>query len=279
VALILSAVAALAALRRPRRERAMILFFAAATLLLVLLMLPISAPAWELVPLAALIQFPWRLLALSAVSLSVLAAFSTAGRESPGPRPEAPTLVLALVAVLASFPYTLPQYTPLPESAASPLLSIEFELEYEDMRGMTAWSEEMPPTSPLVAQYLAGESLVTAEVLAPDASLEMMRAAGASDEVRVQAPSGTTVLFYTYYFPGWRVYVDGQRVPNSEMQIVPPYGLLAVDVPPGEHHVLLRWGDTPLRLAGKVTTLAGLVLALVLIALPQRRTWQFPPQG
>jgi hypothetical protein len=272
VALILSVVAIMAAIRRPRGERAIILFFAAAALLLILLVLPVSAPAWELVPLAALIQFPWRLLALTAICLSVLSAFSTAGHRSPGPRPDAPTLVLGLVAILASFPYTLPQYTPLPESAESPLLSIEFELDYEDMRGMTAWSEEMPPSSPLVEQYLAGESLTTAQVLAPDASLEMIRAGGASDEVRVQAPNGTTVLFYTYYFPGWRVYVDGQRVPESEMQIVPPYGLLAVDVPPGEHHVLLRWGDTPLRLAGKVTTLAGLALALFLVALPRRRT-------
>ena len=78
-------------------------------------------------------------------------------------------LVLALVAILASFPYTLPQYTPVPESAEGPLLSIEFELQYTDMRGMTAWTQEMPADSPLVEQYLAGGPLMTAEVLALDA--------------------------------------------------------------------------------------------------------------
>ena len=36
-------------------------------------------------------------------------------------------------------------------------MTIEFELEYTDMRGMTAWTEEFPTDSPLVEQYLAGE--------------------------------------------------------------------------------------------------------------------------
>ena len=182
--------------------------------------------------------------------------------------------------VLGSFPYTLPQYTPVPESAESPLLSIEFELKYTDMRGMTAWTQEMPATSPLVEQYLAGSPLVTAKVLAPGASLEMIRAGGASDELRVRSPGGTPLRFYTYYFPGWRVYVDGQRLPDSALRPETVYGLLTVDIPAGEHHVLLRWGDTPLRLTGKTLTLVSLAIALALVVLPtilRRRPQETPP--
>jgi hypothetical protein len=174
------------------------------------------------------------------------------------------------VAVLASFPYTLPQYTPIPASAESPLLSIEFELEYTDMRGMTAWTREMPPDSPLVAQYQAGEPLVTAEALAPGASVEMIRAAGASDEMWVRSPEGTALRFFTYYFPGWKVYVDGERLPDWALRPETVYGLLTVDVPPGEHRVLLRWGDTPVRSVGKGLTLASLALALGLALAPRR---------
>jgi hypothetical protein len=272
VPFLLAAVAAVAAAWQaggPGRERALVFLFAGAGLALTFLMLPLSAPLWELVPLVALVQFPWRLLAPAAVVLSILAGFALPWQEPDAGRPpgavHGPTLALTLVAVLATFAYTLPQYTSVPGSAESPLLTIEFELEYEDMRGMTRWTEEMPPTSPLVAQYQAGEPLVTGEVLAPGASLEMIRAGGASDEMRVRSPQGTTLLFYTYYFPGWQVYVDGQRLPESALEIVPPYGLLAVEVPPGEHHVLLRWGDTPLRRAGKLLSLAFLVLALGLV--------------
>jgi hypothetical protein len=287
VPLILAFVATIAAFRRPTRERALILFFVVATLLLVFLMLPLSAPLWQALPLAALIQFPWRLLALTAVTLAILSGFAISNHQYPvsghdrarhpmsGSRMNGQVLIVALVAVLGSFPYTLPQYTPIPDSAGSPLLSIEFELKYTDMRGMTAWTQEMPPTSPLVDQYLAGADLVTAEVLAPGATLEMIRAGGASDELMVHSLDGTPLRFYTYYFPGWRVYVDGQRLPDSALRPETVYGLLTVDIPPGEHHVLLRWGDTPLRLTGKILTLLSLATALALVILPSilpRRT-------
>lgn len=275
VPVLLAAAAVLAVPRRSERERALILFFAAATLALLLFMMPVSAPLWELLPIAGLIQFPWRLLALTAVTLAVLSGFCL--REEAAAQPEAgampaagrlhaPTLILALVALGASLPYLQPQFTPTPASAGRPLLSIEFELKYEDMRGMTAWTEEMPPSSPLVAQYLAGGPLVTAEALAPGATVEMIRAGGASDELWVRSPEGTALRFYTYYFPGWRVYVGGRRLPEEALRAETAYGLLTVDVPPGEHRVLLRWGDTPLRAVGKVLTVVCLVGAVGLVA-------------
>ena len=98
----------------------------------------------------------------------------------------------------------------------------------------------------------------------------MIRAGGASDELWVRSPEGTALQFYTYYFPGWRVYVDGELLPEWALRPEGPYGLLTVDVPPGEHHILLRWGDTPLRLIGKTLTLTCLALALILVVQPWR---------
>jgi hypothetical protein len=272
VPLLLALVAMVAVFRRPARERGLTLFFTGVTLVLVFLMMPISAPVWQAVPPAALIQFPWRLLALTAITLSILAALAlppahhVSGITHHTSR-ITPPLLLSLVAVLASFAYTQPQYTPIPANADSPLFSIEFELKYTDMRGMTRWTQKLPDNSPLVAQYQAGGPLVTGEVLAPGASLEMIRAGGASDEMWVRSPEGTALRFYTYYFPGWRVYVDGRRLPDSALRPETVYGLLTVDIPPGEHRVLLRWGDTPVRLAGKILTLGCLTLALFLAIL------------
>jgi hypothetical protein len=104
--------------------------------------------------------------------------------------------------------------------------------------------------------------------------MDMIRAGGASDEVWVESPEGTALRFYTYYFPGWRVYIDGERLPDEALRAETPYGLITVDVPPGEHQVLLRWGDTPLRLAGKLLTLACLVLAIGLIVVPSVLHWR-----
>lgn len=266
---LLAMVATVGVFQRPARDRAQVFFWAAATLLLVVMMMPVSALLWERLPLAALIQFPWRLLALTSVSLALLSGFavvilgpSVVGLQSRRPQPQ--VLIWVLVVILASFPYTLPQYTPIPAIAEGPLLALEFEQKYGDMVGMTAWTQEQPRTSPLLAQYWAGGPLVTAEALAPGAAVEMIRAGGASDELWVRSSQGTPLRFYTYYFPGWRVYIDGQRLPDSALRPETAYGLLTVDVPPGEHRVLLRWGDTPVRLAGKMVTLSCLALALAL---------------
>lgn len=262
VPVILACIAVARATRRSQ-DRVAILFFGITTILLLILMLPVSAGLWDRLPIAALIQFPWRLLALTAVTLAILG--SLAMRRPGDGRLAAPILLIALVAVLASFPYTRPEYTPIPPSAEGPRLTIEFELKYSDMVGRTAWTEELPTTSPLVAQYLAGQPLTTAEALAPGAQVEMIRAAGASDELWVRSPSGTKLRFFTYYFPGWRVYVDGERLADSALRPDTPLGLLTVNIPPGEHRVLLRWGDTPVRAAGKALTLVSLGLVTVLI--------------
>jgi len=280
VPVILGLAATVLALRghRPAGERALILFFAGATLLVVVLMVPLSAPVWNLLPIASLIQFPWRLLAVTTVAMAIVASAVVVQARGTGQGVE-PSRghwgLLILVVVLASFTYTLPEYTPVPDIAEGPLLVLKFERDYPDMVGMTAWTQEQPSDSPLVEQYLAGSPLVTAEALAPGATVEMIRAGGASDELWVRSEGGTALRFYTYYFPGWRVFVDGERLPDSELRPETVYGLLTVDVPPGEHRVLLRWGDTPVRTAGKALTVACLVLALVLTAISSRR----PDQG
>jgi hypothetical protein len=238
-------------------------------------MLPLSAPVWDLLPIASLIQFPWRLLALTTVAMAILAGAAVVQAQRTRQDSELSRghwALLILVVVLASFPYTLPEYTPVPDIAEGPLLVLKFEREYPDMVGMTAWTQEQPSDSPLLEQYLAGGPLVTAEALAPGAQVEMIRAGGASDELWVQSDGGTALRFYTYYFPGWRVYVDGKRLPDSELRPETAYGLLTVDVPSGEHRVLLRWGDTPLRAAGKALTVICLLLALVLLAISSRRS-------
>jgi uncharacterized membrane protein YfhO len=84
----------------------------------------------------------------------------------------------------------------------------------------------------------------------------------------VVASGPTTLLFYTHDFPGWRATVDGRRVPH---RTEPPYGLIAVDVPAGQHEVTIRHGTTPVRTAGALISALSLVIVVVLLFLPARR--------
>lgn len=251
------------------RRRADRTFFLAATGVVILFMLPFSAPLWKVIPLAALVQFPWRLLILTSVTLSLLGATLTADGEESRPA-VSPAMVLAAVVAAGSFAYTLPQYTPYSARAEADVAVVEFELVYPpDRTGMMAWTKEQPMTSPLVPQYLAGDPLTKAHILEGQGSVEMRYHGGATEEVLVRAQTPVTLEFYTYYFPGWRAVVDGKPV---EIWPTDPYGLIALRVPAGEHVVRLRFGDTPVRLAGKGISLFSLLAVGWLLWPARRRT-------
>ena len=266
--LLLSMAAVTLRWRLPRR-RAERTFFLAVTGVVILFMLPFSAPLWKVIPLAALVQFPWRLLILTSVTLSLLGATLVADGEESRPA-ISPAMVLAVAVAAGSFAYTLPQYTPYSARAETDVAVVEFELVYPpDRTGMMAWTKEQPMTSPLVPQYLAGEPLTKAHILEGQGSVEMRYHGGATEEVLVQALTPVTLEFYTYYFPGWRATMDGEPV---EIWPTEPYGLIALRVPAGEHVVRLRFGDTPVRLAGKGISLVSLLAAGWLLWPARRRT-------
>jgi hypothetical protein len=247
------------------RDRGALAFFAGATLLLTFLMTPASAAVWRLLPLAELVQFPWRLLALTTLTLATVcgavpgALAAEEAKPSERPREEGPALLaLALAAtVLASLPYLEPQQTPRDPRAEEPVAVIDFETFHPpDRVGMTIWVREQPQDSPLVAQYLAGEPLQKVRLLRGQGEARTIEHGAARERAFVRAEGQATVQFLTYYFPGWRAWVDGEEVP---IRPEGPHGLITLDVPPGEHEIVLRFGDTPPRQAG--LALSGVSLA------------------
>ncbi len=128
---------------------------------------------------------------------------------------------------------------------------------------MVAATVEQPQTSPMEQQYLNGEPLVTAGLIVGQGQLEMLHHGGASETVRVLAETPVTLQFYTYDYPGWQVTLNNQPV---EHYAAPPFGLITVDLPPGEHLAHLRMGSTPARTLGTVVSAlaGGLIVALSL---------------
>jgi len=234
-------------------------FFVAATVVLVLLMTPASAVLWGLLPLVALVQFPWRLLALTTLTLAVVcAAVPGAIFEGEGRR-GAPLFYLALLAtVLASLPYAEPQHTPRDPRAEQPVAVVDFEIFHPpDRVGMTIWVEEQPHDSPLVAQYMAGEPLQKVRIVRGAGEARTLRHGAASELAGVRSAEPVTLQFLTYYFPGWRAWVDGQEV---VIRPEGPQGLITLEVPAGEHQVSLRFGATPARRAGlALSAVSGLI--------------------
>lgn len=231
------------------------LLFAGATLVAVWLMSPPAAWFWHALPIASLVQFPWRLLIISSLCAAVAIGGGIAALK-PG---HTLTLLLALPVVLASYNYAQPEYTPIPDWADTPLAVINWDAEsVADRVGMVIYTTQQPTTSPLEAQYRAGHPLSAATVLRGNAQVETLRRGGSSDTIRVSGTETATVQFYRYDYPGWQVRVDGKFVSHRHE---PPHGLITVDVPPGEHQLELKMGTTPARTIGVLLSLlaAGII--------------------
>ncbi|MDM8520250.1 hypothetical protein QUF64_09390 [Anaerolineales bacterium HSG6] len=237
------------------------IFFFVSTIVIILLMSPLAVWVWQVVPLATLVQFPWRLLGITAFTMAVVSGSLLAQYDSDA-QGQAPVYLLLLVVVLGSFPYTLPQYTEIPDWAETPLSVINWDRKsIADRVGMVAVTDEQPQTSPMDAQYENNQPLQVAGIIVGTGQVTTLHHGGSSDRIQVVAETPATVQFYTYDFPGWQVSHNGQPLTHRHE---PPYGLITVDVPTGTHELYLSMGTTWPRTIG--TLMSGLA-CLVIVGL------------
>jgi hypothetical protein len=85
----------------------------------------------------------------------------------------------------------------------------------------------------------------------------------------INAKTDLRVADYTFYFPGWNVYVDGQKS-TIEFQDPNYRGVITYKVPAGKHDVVLKFEDTKVRSLGKITSIIFIFLTGGLFLLRKR---------
>lgn len=264
---------------RPR-HRGLLLGFLISALAAILGALAVTRPIWDALPPLALIQFPFRLLALVDLFLALTAAALIAALLETPPTPNltptgtpaqrlpSPLIALGLAIVFTSYPYIKPQHTPATARAQSPAAVIDFEVAYPDMRGSTAFAGEPPTTSPKLAAYLAGEPLPLASIIAGEGDIATLRHGAGSERIRVSARTPVTLRFHTYWYPGWRAAVDDRPVP---IRADGPDALITLDLPAGQHEVGIRFTNTPVRTLAAVISFLSALIIVALFLIGRRR--------
>ena len=233
------------------------LFFGLATLLYSLGMLPLSAPLWARLPLAAFVQFPWRLLGPAALCLALGVGFSAESLLPHFRRVWLPLPAL-LVAVSALF-WLTPRYCP--------------GLEQPDVAAIAAYEQATATIGTTAKGEYVPRSVAQFPEAAPDGLIRSggevsgVKRRGGSAEFSHTSPTPQSVSLNQFAYPGWRAQVDGVSAP---LGVSRPYGLLTLDLPAGAHTVRLTFGETPTRRAADA--LSGVALAVTLMWLrPTRR--------
>jgi hypothetical protein len=271
-----------------RRQRMQCLFFLFVLVISILMTLPTSTPLWKYMPLLPFTEFPWRFLGIAALGSSFLAGASVQLWSRLRWR-HSSMVVLAVLLVFTMVTAFVHLYQQWPPSRHEQLSAKDVVL-HESRTGILGttsaseclpiWVVEEPNDSPLVAQYLSDGSIQKLDdsSLPASARAELLRHMVVSDEYRIVTSEAFTVQFNTIYFPGWEALVDGRPVPVTPSY---PQGLITFDVPAGEHRVVVRFGDTPVRTVANLVSLAALVTvvgATVFLSFRGREGENFRPQ-
>lgn len=79
----------------------------------------------------------------------------------------------------------------------------------------------------------------------------------------VNSNKGIRMIDKTFYFPGWKVYVDGKDTP-IEFQDINHRGVITYRVPSGKHTVLVKFENTKTRKFANVLTVISLLVVVLL---------------
>jgi hypothetical protein len=271
---------ALPSARWTTRKAGIALVVAAGLLLFSLAaMLPLAEGAWEALPLARLIAFPWRMLGPALLWAALLGGASLFLAPE---RVRIPALAILLALVpLSIAPYLFPRaFAPANEPVPADIARYEVT---GGARGTASANEYLPrwvsdpnPPMEMAAEILAGRppGRLDRGSLPAGTEAETLLQAPLEDVFRLTVPEETQVRVRRFYFPGWEAWVDGRAAAIAASK---PYGQIEVPVPAGTHEVRVRLAATPSQTAGGVLALAGLILAGVLVWLGRRDRPQAPP--
>lgn len=127
------------------------------------------------------------------------------------------------------------------------------------------WVQRRPTESPLESQYSNEGVVARFDESALPGGGQIVEAEYTVNQARivVRSPEPFRARYLSFYFPGWRAWIDGERV---EIAPSDPEGLITFDVPRGQHTIRVGFGETRLRLAADGMSVLSLI-ALLVVAL------------
>jgi hypothetical protein len=241
--------AALAALwlawRGPRAARREIVFWLVVSAIAVYLTTEPSAWVWRAVPLLHPFQFPWRMLMVPALGISLCVGALALLAEGWPAWARGALVAGVLGALVVSYArYVVPLPPPRP---------IEARITPEALQ---RWIGANPLWLPrgVRPDGLPGPRLA---VVSGRGEVEIVRDVTHLLVARSRAETEVAVRLRIFAFPGWQATVDGVPVP---VRTDPATGGILLALPAGEHEVRVAFAATPIRRTGAIVTLLTLVL-------------------
>jgi uncharacterized membrane protein len=86
--------------------------------------------------------------------------------------------------------------------------------------------------------------------------------------IELVADQPITVRIRTFNFPGWKAYIDGGE---TEIKTEKDVGAMLIDIPEGEHRMVLKFEDTPVRYYSKLISLLSFISIVVISIFSKKK--------
>ncbi|HNT78456.1 MAG TPA: hypothetical protein PKH77_25880, partial [Anaerolineae bacterium] len=232
---------------------------------------PLSKPLWDYLPLLEMTQFPWRFLSIQALFTAIVSGevgvrseeLGNKRQEARSKRQEARftfyvlriTHYALLLLVLVSSLFSLRPDRLLIDDADVTWENLLFYETFTGNIGTTIRYEYLPrdvnPRLYISESVIDGQGRAIAD---GDARLEAtMRQRAPNRQVwQVTLDQAAPVTFPLNWWPGWQAEVDDA---HTDTYAMPGSGRLTVNLPAGAHTVVLRLGNTPLRMVANLVSI------------------------
>jgi len=239
--------------------------------ILILSMLEVSRPLWESAGVVRFLQFPWRLLSVTA-TLQIVAAAGIHGayrRHLSGRNARTRSLIvgIALAAWLAGAGVLARDQFSIGRTAdpAQALQRFRGDGAAPQFRMLGGVSEYVPKTARERPPRPRDRSLPPFRVNGPGT------VASLSDDdyrlhARVEAERAVAVVIERVYLPDWFVEVDGKRLPQETLaSSLTAHGFVRLALGPGTHEIRARYLGPPGRRIRNLTAIGVLVASGLLL--------------
>lgn len=215
-----------------------------------------SLPIWQTISTLQKFQFPWRFLSVSVFITAIIAGQITKIFSN-----RVLTIFLLILVFIANKDYWHARgYLPYDDN--------HFISEYE---GTTDTGESSPRWSTRGEEE---KPIVNLEVINGNAQIKETKRLSNLHEYEIKAITSSRLLENTLYFPGWEVFVNGQKV-GIEFQDQNHRGKMTFWVTEGDNKITVKFVETKLRKTSNLISLFAFFLMLAISMLQSKHAKAF----
>lgn len=215
-----------------------------------------STPIWLHIKPLEFLQFPWRFLTLAVFSVSFLG-----GAVMLITKKTLPLLLLLLLLLNANYFRPREWFPDMTDAQKFSGNSWRLQITGSIFDYLPIYAP-LPPVNPPGSDLGITGGLGTFITLKKASNIQKYT-------VDIRSPKATVEL-QTYYFPGWRVWLDGKEV-KIDPSRDPLLGRMQIDVDSGYHTLTAVFGATPVRAVGNtVSVISWLSLPVILFFVSRK---------